>query len=377
MKTLPLVMLSALLLAVISGAECACADGDIVYAARYYLSPGSHGTSHFHLYRINPDGTGRTQITFGGADDGSPRWSPDGREVLFSRADDLCLLNPVSGQVRQVFNLGKDAEGAFLWQPCHWSPDGRWVSLVHTPSDKPNSNAVWVIDIKKGYVRRFPGAVSISWSPTGRTAYLAYGNHHALWDVRTGRLVRRAGTTQSCGPGGGTLPLWVDEQTLLEWDHRDAGRVFLRSVNLQGRELRRVQLHYPVGGGGEDALDDPGSLWSVPGHSGTLIYAAPNFNSTIGDVYEYLAVDLKTGRMRSLAYGPSLSVSPDGHRFCDTHSRDTAYYSRWHGGQGRDVWVAPLEVGGIGSGTPHTLTPGLVWVTEADWRQGSPSDARR
>ena len=55
------------------------ADRDIVYSARYYAPPGSHRTSHFHIYRINPDGTGKTQLTFGMLDDYAPKWSADGK----------------------------------------------------------------------------------------------------------------------------------------------------------------------------------------------------------------------------------------------------------------------------------------------------------
>ena len=67
------------LLTLLLGAVTCHADRDIVYAARYYTPPGSHRTSHFHLYRMNPDGTGRRQLTFGSKDDTAPRWSPDGR----------------------------------------------------------------------------------------------------------------------------------------------------------------------------------------------------------------------------------------------------------------------------------------------------------
>lgn len=61
----------------------ASADRDIVYSARYYAPPGSHRVSRFHIYRINPDGTGKTQITSGSADEYAPTWSADGRRVTF------------------------------------------------------------------------------------------------------------------------------------------------------------------------------------------------------------------------------------------------------------------------------------------------------
>ncbi|MGI4788774.1 MAG: TolB family protein [Janthinobacterium lividum] len=71
-----------LLLVLLSVGSACHADRDIVYSARYYTLPGSHRTSHFHIYRINPDGTGRTQLTFG-LDEEFPQWSADGNQITF------------------------------------------------------------------------------------------------------------------------------------------------------------------------------------------------------------------------------------------------------------------------------------------------------
>ena len=71
------------------GVVSAHADRDIVYAARYYAPPGSHRTSHFHLYRVNSDGTGRTQLTYGTNDEDQPQWSPDG--------DWICIVSLPTG----------------------------------------------------------------------------------------------------------------------------------------------------------------------------------------------------------------------------------------------------------------------------------------
>ena len=72
-----------LLLVLLSVCRVCHADRDIVYSARYYTPPGSHRTSHFHIYRINPDGTGRMQLTFGTADEEYPRWSENGDQITF------------------------------------------------------------------------------------------------------------------------------------------------------------------------------------------------------------------------------------------------------------------------------------------------------
>lgn len=120
-----------LLLAGISGS--AHADRDIIYAARYYALPGSHRTSHFHLYRVNPDGSGRTQLTFGRMDESAPRWSPDGQQILFTREAStghslLCLVAARDGAVSKVMERGKPSgEDGYLYRCSPGAHRGRDV----------------------------------------------------------------------------------------------------------------------------------------------------------------------------------------------------------------------------------------------------------
>ena len=99
-----------LLLLGLSGA--AHADRDIVYAARYYAPPGSHRTSHFHIYRINPDGTGKTQLTFG-PNEQYPHWSADGKQITFAAYQAvapftvLCRIDADGSNRRVVRVLGE------------------------------------------------------------------------------------------------------------------------------------------------------------------------------------------------------------------------------------------------------------------------------
>lgn len=100
-----------LLLLCLSGA--AHADRDIVYAARYYAPPGSSRTSHFHLYRINPDGTGKTQLTFG-ADETIPHWTADGKQITFvayqatGSTVTLCRIDADGKNRRVIRTLGEE-----------------------------------------------------------------------------------------------------------------------------------------------------------------------------------------------------------------------------------------------------------------------------
>ena len=89
------------------------ADRDIVYSARYYAPPGSYRTSYFHIYRINPDGTGKTQLTFSTTGEFDPRWSPDGKQITFianpenSDLSVLCRMDANGRHQRVLRTLGE------------------------------------------------------------------------------------------------------------------------------------------------------------------------------------------------------------------------------------------------------------------------------
>src|SRR4051812_14737900 len=41
-----------------------------------------------HIYKVNADGTGQVQLTFGDRGESSPRWSPDGGSIAFTTRRD-------------------------------------------------------------------------------------------------------------------------------------------------------------------------------------------------------------------------------------------------------------------------------------------------
>src|SRR5437763_15606758 len=90
------------------------ADHDIVYSARCYYPADDGRMSHFHLYRINPDGSGRVQLTRGSYDDLEPQWSPNGQSVLFMRtgkkSELVEVLNINSGRVSRVWRCARSSK---------------------------------------------------------------------------------------------------------------------------------------------------------------------------------------------------------------------------------------------------------------------------
>jgi Tol biopolymer transport system component len=84
-----------------------------------------------HIYTINADGTGVTQLTHSGYNEW-PAWSPDGRRIIFARSEDdplTCLhygifeMDPDGSNVRQLRSGFRDR-----WPT--WSPDGSLIAFV-------------------------------------------------------------------------------------------------------------------------------------------------------------------------------------------------------------------------------------------------------
>ncbi len=87
-----------------------------------------------HIHRINVDGTGQVQLTFGERGESSPRWSPDGTQVAFlarresDEHNQVYLLQSAGGEARRL-TRHPAAPGNLAW-----APDG--TRLYFTASDE-------------------------------------------------------------------------------------------------------------------------------------------------------------------------------------------------------------------------------------------------
>ena len=83
-----------------------------------------------HIYRINADGTGQVQLTFGERGESSPRWSPDGKSIAFTTRRDadtnnqIYLLSVEGGEARRL-TTHPTAPGSLTW-----APDGKSIYFV-------------------------------------------------------------------------------------------------------------------------------------------------------------------------------------------------------------------------------------------------------
>jgi acylaminoacyl-peptidase len=176
-----------------------------------------------NLWIINFDGTDHRPVTTGNYSDSSPRWSPDGTQIIFiSNRDGSSQIYRRwldSGQTAKVTNVTSAPNG------IAWSPDGKWISFtMHVPENAtqivkmpaPPEGAKWaepakVIDklvyrfngagyLKPGYTHLFVapadggtprqissgkfqhggvafGASEAVWSPDGRALIMSVNRH--------------------------------------------------------------------------------------------------------------------------------------------------------------------------------------------------------
>jgi acylaminoacyl-peptidase len=102
-------------------------DGQqVVYVRNFMDIMADRGRSN--LWIMGFDGQGHRALTTGNRNDGSPRWSPDGRSLLYVSSEDgssqLYLRWMDTGQHAKLTNLTR-APGNLTW-----SPDGQWIAFT-------------------------------------------------------------------------------------------------------------------------------------------------------------------------------------------------------------------------------------------------------
>jgi dipeptidyl aminopeptidase/acylaminoacyl peptidase len=102
-------------------------DGKTVaYVVATVDLPGNKISSS--LWLASTEGDQRRQLTNAPKKDSHPRWSPDGKRILFesnrSGENQLWLINIDGGEARQVTTIATEASNGL------WSPDGKWSAFV-------------------------------------------------------------------------------------------------------------------------------------------------------------------------------------------------------------------------------------------------------
>lgn len=102
-------------------------DGQKIIYVRNFKDIMTDG-NRSNLWMVNFDGSGNLPLTAGNRNDFSPRWSPDGKKLLY--------LSSAGGSVQMYLrwlDSGAEAKLTNLTQSpgsVQWSPDGKWIAFT-------------------------------------------------------------------------------------------------------------------------------------------------------------------------------------------------------------------------------------------------------
>jgi Tol biopolymer transport system component len=201
---------------------------------RIVFTSNSHSGGQYDLFVMNADGTGRRQLTSTEQTEDVASWSPDGRRIVFDRwfgdfdADVLTIRADGGGEQ----NLTR-SPGVMERQPS-WSPDGREIAFSFGGDAGTQRGDIYTMRPDGSRRRQLTATASDTdprgtdeetpvWAPDGRS--LAFNGDTAagdfeLWVMRADGSGRRNVTNSpDSGDGGGA---WSpDGRTLLFGSDRD------------------------------------------------------------------------------------------------------------------------------------------------------------
>jgi Tol biopolymer transport system component len=357
------------------------------------------------LFVMPTAGGNPVRITQTPFDEALPRWSPDGQYLAFladqGTGSDIYLVAPLGGVPRKIVETGFpflertfDAVRALGAVP--WSPDAK--ELLFSRLDVSGEIAVWKVNVASGQEVKLtqpgPGSADLgaSWSFDGRQIVFerSKGAKSGLWLL----------------PAGGGVP-----QPLLEDEHRNnqpawssdgrrvvfvskrAGGENLWEIELKSRRLRRLTT-----GAGRD-------MAPVVGRAGRLAYSpfshqvdlqaaavtggkeerlthntADNFGARVspdgkhivyhsnrGGNLELWLLDRSTGAERQLTDHPKNDLLPDW----SPDGREVVFFSDRDGDP--RLWALSVETGAVRRLTEHAIPlPGGSGLTLSSPPRWSP-----
>jgi Tol biopolymer transport system component len=228
------------------------------------------------IYTMPAAGGAATRITDGIAHDMQPRYSPDGRRIVFvsdrSGDENVWVANADGSNARQL-TTGREN----LYYSPEWTPDGQYVAVSRSNTFS-GAEKLWLFHVDGGrgldLSGNAPGALRMlgaAFGPDGR--YVWYSQRNGWWtynaimpQYQIGVYDRETGTrtTMSARYGSAFRPALSPDGKLLAYGSRHDADTGLRLRDLETGEER--WLAYPIQRDDQESLS---TMDVLPGYSFT------------------------------------------------------------------------------------------------------------
>jgi serine/threonine protein kinase/Tol biopolymer transport system component/DNA-binding winged helix-turn-helix (wHTH) protein len=185
------------------------------------------------LWRSKPDGSERLQLTYPPIYVMLPRWSPDGKQIVFmdysaGKPTRIYLVSAEGGSPQELMS-GDPAQHS----DPNWSPDGSRIVFGGAPP-----GPIRLLDMKTHQVSTLPGSEGLyspRWSPDGRhiAAMPADALSVVLFDFETQRWSELA-------KGGAAYPNWSEDGQYVYFVRAAPNAPAVLRVRISDRKLEQV-----------------------------------------------------------------------------------------------------------------------------------------
>jgi Tol biopolymer transport system component/DNA-binding winged helix-turn-helix (wHTH) protein len=236
------------------------------------------------LWRSKLDGSQKLQLTVPPMSVTLPRWSPDGKRIVFmgqmeGETEKNYIVSADGGAPRQLISGGRNEADP------QWSPDGNSILFGRLPnywvSESSETKSLLLLDLKTNQVTEIPGTEGLyspRWSPDGRyVATLDLDSRKLiLFDLKTHQKVELATFV-----GGFGYPNWSHDGTWIQVVGVLAAgeKAGIYRVRLSDHKIERIVSGGELGpisgvvGGDWHGLAPDDSLLVMRDHSTTEVYA--------------------------------------------------------------------------------------------------------
>ncbi|NJN67858.1 MAG: TIR domain-containing protein [Chloroflexaceae bacterium] len=173
---------------------------------------------NYEIYVMNADGSNQTRLTYDGAKDSFPAWSPDGGQIAFQTDRngnwDIYVMNSNGSNQRQL-----TSDEAHDMYPS-WSPDGSRIAFA---SERSGDWDIYVMDADGSRQVRLTGHTKAdaypAWSPDGR--FIAFQSDRDAIANAEVYLMGVDGSNQKCltcdmgTERGNAYPAWSPDSTFI------------------------------------------------------------------------------------------------------------------------------------------------------------------